>query len=338
MVTIKEIAKQADVSTATVSRVINNHSDVSDNTRKRIMKIMQKNNYKPNTVARSLSTRKSNQIGIFFTDHYNSGLHHPFFREVIYGLEKSLGKKGYDIVYFTNRHWGDSFSYLEKCKDRHVDGVALMGVPRDDPNLPKLLSSNIPVVFVDIDVIDKNATYVISDNATGAKKAVNYLYELGHKKIGMLMGITTTKPTQDRFLGYKEAMQDLNLSYKSEWVIDGNFSEKGGYKATKKLLKLDELPTAIFCQSDGMAIGAMRALEDEGYKIPEDFSIIGFDNIEASRYVKPALTTVAQNKREMGSSVAQMLVNMIDNRRKEVSPRVLPVKIIERDSCLKING
>jgi LacI family transcriptional regulator/LacI family purine nucleotide synthesis repressor len=338
MVTIKDIAKQADVSTATVSRVINNHSDVSDKTRKLIRKIMKKNNYKPNTVARSLSTRKSNLIGIFFTDHYNSGLHHPFFREVIYGLEKSLGEKGYDIVYFTNRNWGDSFSYLEKCKDRHVDGVALMGVPRDDPNLTKLLSSNIPVVFVDIDINEENASYVISDNVSGAKKAVNYLYGLGHRKIGMLMGITTTKPTQDRFLGYQEALKELNLSYNSDWVIDGNFSEKGGNKAIKKLLKLDELPTAIFCQSDGMAIGAMRELEDEEFQIPEDISIIGFDNIEASRYVKPALTTVAQNKKKMGSSVAQMLVGMIDNKREGSSSRILPVKIIERDSCIKINN
>src|SRR5690554_4166092 len=139
MVTIKDIARQANVSTTTVSRVLNNHPAVKDKTRKKIMDIIKKNNYRPNTVARSLSTNKSNAIGVFFTDHFNSGLSHPFFREVIYGLEKYLGEKGYDIVYFTNRHWGDSFSYLEKCQDRQVDGVVLMGIMGDDPDLGKLL-------------------------------------------------------------------------------------------------------------------------------------------------------------------------------------------------------
>lgn len=335
MATIKDIAKQANVSIATVSRVINKHPDVSDETRKKIIKIMAEKNYKPNTIARSLSTRISKQIGVFFTDHYNSGLQHPFFREVIYGMEKALGENGYDLVYFTNRRWGDNFSYLEKCKDRHVDGVVLMGVLKDDPNLNNLLSSSIPVVFVDIDIISENASYVISDNVSGAKKAVKYLYNLGHTKIGTILGINITKSTQDRFLGYKLALEELEINYNSDWVVNGDYTEEGSYQAIKKLLKLDQLPTAIFCQSDKMAIGAMNALEDSGHKVPEDFSIIGYDDIEVSRYVKPALTTIAQNKFKMGKVAAEMLVNMIKEN-KSVSPSILPVNLKERDSCKKI--
>lgn len=333
MATIKDIANQADVSTTTVSRVINDHPDVNDETRKKILKIIKKNNYRPNTVARSLSTSKSYTIGVFFTDHFNSGLHHPFFREVIYGLEKSLGNEGYDIVYFTNRQWGDKFSYLEKCKDRHVDGVVLMGVLKDDPNLPKLLASDIPVVFVDIDIKRENASYVISDNVSGAKKAVKYLYGLGHSKIGMLMGIKTAKPTNDRFIGFKEALKDLDLNYKSNWIFNGKYSEEGGYRAAEKMLNLSDRPTAIFCQSDGMAIGAMRAIEDAGFKVPDDFSVIGFDDIEVSSYVKPALTTIKQNKKKMGESATKLLMSMMEKSNKNSSPIILPVELIERDSC-----
>jgi len=336
MTTIKDIAQIANVSTTTVSRVINNYPDVSDKTRKKIKKIIQEKNYRPNSVARSLSTNKSNSIGIFFTDHFNSGLHHPFFREVIYGMEKSLGNKGYDIVYFTNRHWGEKFSYVEKCKDRNVDGVALMGVLKNDPNIKKLLNSNVPSVFVDVDISGNYSSYVISDNIEGSKKAINYLYDLGHRKIGMLMGIDTSKTSQDRLKGYKQALTELNLSFNKDWVFDGKYSEEGGYKAIKNMLKLRSYPTAIFCQSDGMAIGAMKAIEDSSLKITDDFSIIGFDDIEASRYVKPPLTTIAQNKEKMGSSVSKLLIKMIEEKKQNVDPIKLPVKLIKRESCSKI--
>lgn len=336
MLTIKDIARLANVSTATVSRVINNRPGVKESTRKKILGIIKETNYRPNTVARSLTTNKSYSIGVFFTDHFNSGLSHPFFREVIYGLEKYLGEKGYDIVYFTNRQWGSNFSYLEKCRDRQVDGVVLMGIMGDDPNLGKLLKSDLPVVFIDIDIIGKNATYVISDNRAGAKLAVQYLYELGHRKIGMLMGINTTKTSQERYIGYREALRELGLPYKSEWVYDGNYLEEGGYQAARKMLELEDLPTAIFCQSDIMAIGAMRAIEEAGYSVPEDFSLVGFDDIEASRYVRPALTTIAQDKESLGSSAAELLTNMIDKPEQDNTPVILPVKLIERESCRKI--
>src|SRR5690554_6593736 len=150
MITIKDIARKAGVSTATVSRVINNSPEVSKITRKKIIKIMEKNNYRPSAIARSLTTNKSYSVGIFFTDHFNTGLRHPFFREVIYGLEKTFGKNSYDMVYFTEHRWGDTYSYLEKCRNRKVDGVILIGVSPNDPNVLKLLDSELPVVFIDV--------------------------------------------------------------------------------------------------------------------------------------------------------------------------------------------
>ncbi|ACL69178.1 LacI family DNA-binding transcriptional regulator [Halothermothrix orenii] len=337
MATIKDIAKIAGVSTATVSRVINNYPDVSEKTKKKILKIMKENNYRPNSVARSLSTSKSNIIGIFFTDHFNTGIHHPFFREVIYGLEKIFDEKGYDILYFTNRKWGENFSYVEKCHDRQVDGVVLMGVPKTDSNIPKLLDSDIPTVFVDLDIVGKKASYVISDNYRGAEMAVNYLHSLGHTRIGMIMGISSTKVTNDRLLGYQTAIKNLGLVYNSQWILDGRYTEEGGYQAMSKYLEMDERPTAIFCQSDSMAIGAMQAIHEAGMSVPEDFSLIGFDDIEVSRYVNPALTTIKQDKIGLGRAAGELLINIVENENESQAPVILPVELVKRDSCGRPN-
>jgi LacI family transcriptional regulator/LacI family purine nucleotide synthesis repressor len=333
--TIKDIARMAGVSVTTVSKVINDYPDISEKTRARVNKVIEEENYRPNAIARSLSTNRSYTIGLFFTDHLNSGLRHPVFRDIIYGIERTLFQKGYDLVLFAHR-WGDRFSYSEKCSNRNVDGAILMGMPRTDPNLDKLINSRIPSVFVDLDIVGTNATYVISDNIEGAKMAVDYLYKLGHKKIGMIMGQWITKPAQDRLIGFQQKITELNLKNSNDWIIETEFSEKGGYEAMKILLKSTELPTAVFCQSDEMAIGAMTAIEEAGYSVPEDFSLVGFDDIEISRYVKPALTTIKQNKLLMGEKAAHLLLNIIAQQDRSYYPIVLPTKLIERESCRSI--
>ncbi|HLV09349.1 MAG TPA: LacI family DNA-binding transcriptional regulator [Halanaerobiales bacterium] len=332
MATIKDIARIAGVSVTTVSKVINDYPDISKATRERVNQVIEQENYRPNAIARSLSTNRSFTIGLFFTDHLNSGLRHPLFRDVIYGIERTLFKKGYDIVLFAHR-WGDRFSYSEKCRNRNVDGAILMGMPKTDPNLDKLINSGIPSVFVDLDMVGKNATYVISDNIEGAKMAVDYFYKLGHRKIGMVMGQWITKPAQDRLIGFIQQISELNLENNDEWIIETEFSEQGGYDAMKIMLQSKELPTAVFCQGDEMAIGAMKAIEEAGYKVPDDFSILGFDDIEISRYVRPALTTIKQNKLLMGEKAAHMLLNIIAEQDRSYYPAILPTKLIERESC-----
>ena len=335
MTTIKDIAKMANVSVTTVSKVINNYSDISPETKRKVLKIIENNNYRPNANARSLSMNKTYSIGIFFKDHQNSGLSHPFFRNVIYGMEKQFSEYGYDMILFTSK-WDDRFKYVEKCEHRNVDGAILMGMPKSADDLDSLLKSNIPSVFVDLDVVGKNSTYVMSDNIQGAKDAVNYLVNIGHQKIGMITGEKMTKPAQDRLKGYKAAMNDNNLNYNNNWIIEGEFSEDGGYKSMKKLLSLDNKPTAIFCQGDNIAFGAIKAINESNYKVPDDFSIIGFDDIEISSYIEPKLTTIRQDKYKMGKTSAELLINMInkpDNIYKEI---ILPTELIVRDSCKKL--
>lgn len=335
LATIKDIAKIAGVSVTTVSKVINEYPDIGEKTREKVIKVIEQENYRPNAIARSLSTNRSNTIGIFFTDHLNSGLRHPFFRDVIYGIEKVFFQKGYDLVMFAHR-WGDRFSYTEKSKNRNVDGAILMGMPRTDPNIDRLINSNIPTVFVDLDIVGKKASYVISDNVQGAKIAVEHLYNLGHREIGMIMGQWITKAAQDRLIGFQQKKDELKLNNNNKWIIETEFSEKGGFQAMKKILSLDEKPTAVFCQGDEMAIGAMAAIEEEGFSVPDDFSLVGFDDIEISRYVRPALTTVHQDKLLMGEKTAELLLDII-NEQKSFFPIVLPTKLIKRDSCKAID-
>ncbi|MBA2133395.1 LacI family DNA-binding transcriptional regulator [Capillibacterium thermochitinicola] len=333
MITIKDIAQKAGVSVATVSKVLNNYPDVSQKTKDKVARVIKEYNFRPNAVARSLTTQKSYTVGIFFTDHFNSGLQHPFFHEVIFGMEKALGDHGYDLLYFADRKWGENFSYREKCQNRQVDGVVLIGVARDDPNLEDLLKSDLPVVFIDLDIRGPKASYVMSDNTGGAAEAVRYLHRLGHTKIGMIMGLTSTKTTQDRLEGFQLAFRELNLTCDPEWLVNGEYTEEGGYRAMRHLLQKKERPTAIFCQSDLMAIGAIRAIEEAGGKVPDDFSIIGFDDIEVSRYLRPGLTTMRQDKMAMGRSAAELILQMIHEPQSNFRPVILPVEVVERESC-----
>ena len=336
MATIKDIASEADVSIATVSKVLNNYSDISPKTRKKVMEIVREKNFRPNANARSLIMNKSFSIGIFFKDHQNSGLRHPFFRDVIYGLERVFCDFGYDLVLFSAK-WGDEYRYVEKCNYRQVDGAILMGMPPDDKYLDALLEAEIPSVFVDLDVTGDYATYVMSDNLEGAASAVRYLHKLGHRKIGMIMGEKITRPAQERLLGYQKTLVELGISYRSEWVIEGEFSESGGFKSMKQILSLEEMPTAIFCQGDEIALGVINAIKSEGLDVPGDFSVIGFDDIDLSRYIEPKLTTIKQDKFNMGKKAANLLIKMINEPGEKFEPEILPTKLIERESCAELS-
>ncbi len=335
MVTIKDIARKANVSITTVSKVMNNYSDISEETKKKVQKIIEDNNYRPNANARSLSTNKSYSIGLFFKDHQNSGLRHPFFRDIIYGLEQEFCNFGYDLILFSNK-WGDKFKYLEKCNHRKVDGAILMGMPRTDADLKELLEAKIPSMFIDLDILGETASYVMSNNVKGAKLAVKHLYELGHRKIATIMGENMTKPAQDRLEGYKEALKEYDIPFRKEWSLEGEFSEKYGFKSMQKLIEQKERPTAIFCQGDQIAIGAIKAIHKSKYDVPADFSVIGFDDIEISRYIEPQLTTIQQNKFEMGKKAAKQLINIINHPEEKYSPVILPTKLVKRKSCRKI--
>ncbi|MTI59681.1 MAG: LacI family transcriptional regulator [Firmicutes bacterium] len=333
--TINDIAKLAKVSKSTVSRVINNYPDVNDETRQKIIKIMQKNNYWPKTVARSLSTNKSYTIGLFVPTNMNNF----FFREVIQGIEYTLGELGYDLLYFTHQKnvkyyidTGIKFNFVEKSIDKHVDGLIMLGFNTSNMDRFKdLVESNIPTVFIDIKIESENSTYVTSDNFRGARKAISYLYEIGHRDIGILLGHPEVQPSQERYKGCVKAFEELGLSLNQDWIYRVEYLHKEGYQALQEILAMKKQPTAIFAE-DMIAIGAIRAIRDAGLSIPGDFSIIGFDNIELSYHYD--LTTVNQDQYEMGAAASRILVKIINDG--DVNPAILPVEVIVRGSCRSI--
>jgi len=159
---------------------------------------------------------------------------------------------------------------------------------------------------------------------------------LGHEKIAIITGEAITVPTQMRLKGYREEMEAQNASINEDWIIEGRFSVDGGYEAMQKLLKIEDRPTAIFCQGDEIAIGAMKAIKEAGLKVPDDFSIVGFDDIEISQYLNPALTTIRQQKEEMGIEAADMIIKLINHKEEKVEPEVIKTKLIERSTTKKL--
>lgn len=337
MLTIYDIAKKAGVSAATVSKVLNGYTDVSAKTVEKVQKICEEMGYRPNSVARGLATKKSMTIGIFFTDHLNSGFRHPFLQDLLASFKEVVGQAGYDLVFFSD----DSpeyqlSSFYERARHRNVDGVFLLGVPRTDPNLHSLARSTLPSMAIDLDFIGPRAGFITSDNIGGAMKAVDHLVEMGHRDIAFISDVFSTKPGQDRLIGFRKAMQQHNIPIQSEWILDGDFTEMGGYHSCCKLLEKDQLPTAIFCAGDMMALGAIRALDEKGIRVPDDISIIGFDDLALLRFVRPGLTTIRQNKELLGKSAARELLKMMrDTNYFPATSSLIDTELVIRETVRK---
>ncbi|WP_067936125.1 LacI family DNA-binding transcriptional regulator [Alicyclobacillus kakegawensis] len=333
MTTIYDIAKRAGVSAATVSKVLNGYRDVSLATRLKVQRITEELGYRPNAIARSLATKRTMCIGVFFEDYVNVGLRHPFFSDLISAFQDVVGRQGYDVLFFADRQLEQAVSGFEaRARHREVDGVLVFGVPRRDPGLPELANSQIPCVFVDLDLIGSRASYLTSDNVGGAVAAVRYLADCGHREIAFLGDQLATKPGQDRLIGYQQELRRRNLPFHPEWVLKGDFMEESGYQAACRLLDCAHRPTAVFCVSDLMAIGAIRAFRDHGLEVARDISVIGFDDITLARYVTPGLTTIRQQREEMGRKAAAELLGLIADPSKLPSIITVPTELVVRET------
>lgn len=327
------------MSVATVSRVFNGYGDVSEATRQRVLESARKLDYAPSAAARTLVKRRSQLIGVvLFTDFEHPDIGHPFFQEVLVGVKRGVGALGYDVLLFATEQPGSSadgrpHSYLRRARHHHVDGVVLMGVDHDDPEVQRLLDSGIPIIGVDLAIAGEHVSYVASDNVGGARAAVRHLHELGHTRIATIAGPQDTKPGADRLLGFRAELQALGLPQRPEYEQLGDFYLESGEEAMRVLLAQPEPPTAVFAAADMMAIGALRAAQAAGLRVPEDVSIVGFDDIEIAPLVDPPLTTIRQDKLGLGLAAARGLVQQIENP--ELTPPVLtlPVELIRRASA-----
>lgn len=337
MSTIYEIAKKAGVSPTTVSKVINNYPDVSEKTRSKIKKILDDENFYPNSQAQTLITKKTWTLGIVYYENLGFGLNHPFFAGVIESFKRQADKYGYSLLFGSINNRLRNNTFLEYFKHKNVDGIAIICTADNDEEISEMIESDFPIVLVDK---HSNKTAAVGSNHfEGSRIAVNYLYELGHTRIAHIPGSDDENnwPSTERKLGYKKAMKDLGLKINKRYIASsGNYDVKGGYNSMKELLSLKTRPTAVFVASDKMAIGAIDAIKDAGLKVPEDISIIGFDDIELAKYVTPKLTTVKQDGELIGKTAIDLLIKEIDSKTKINENVIVPVELIERESCKRI--
>jgi LacI family transcriptional regulator len=333
-VNIKTIAEMAGVSISTVSKIINNYSDISEETRTKVLEIMKQTGYVPSNSAKTLATKKSNLIGVIFAGKLNIDFNHPFFVEVLNAFKKQMGMFGYDLLFFSNEKFhavdGD---YLARCQHYHVDGCIIVTGQQVEPSISELDHSEIPCIGVDIELKGKSSGYIMSDNYKMSFKVVEHFYLLGYRELGYIGSTLESDISNMRENGYKAAIENFGLFVNDDWFVNGeNFFEASGYEAMNRMIKAGNLPRAIFAASDQLAIGAMRALKEHGLRIPQDIAIIGCDDIEACNYTTPALSTIRQNKEKIGRLAASLLYDLIHNTSVTSSVVVEP-ELVVRQSC-----
>ena len=335
MGTIYDLAKKTGFSITTVSKALNNYKDVSEKTRAKILQAAAEMDYLPNAHAQSLSTKKSWAIGVMFSEANEVGMKHPFFNGIIESFRHATEEHGYDLIFASRNLRNRDMSYLEHFKHRAVDGIVVICSDRMDEQVQELMQSDIPIVVVDMD--SANCSVVYSDNTEGARMAVNYLYELGHRHIAHIAGDSSIDAGAARVKGYELAMHALDLPIQPGYLVNaGFFSVEEGKQAMEQLLQLPSPPTAVFVAGDQMAIGAIEAVHEHGLRVPEDISIIGYDDIEMIKYITPKLTTIRQDTDEIGEAAAELLIEQMTAKERRTERRVIPVRLIERASCAPV--
>lgn len=329
MVTIYDIAKHSGYSIATVSKTLNNKS-VSEQARKKILKAVEELHYTPNSSARTLATNKSWMIGVVFGENLGIGIAHPFFSQVIEGFKKHVELYNYDLL-FVSRHMGLQQETYRHLQHRGVDGIVIIQSFGVDEM--KNIDMAIPTVYIDRPSEEPGTVY--SDNRSGSRLAVNHLVENGHSKIAHIMGNQSNYAGIERAKGFKQAMNDQGLSIPDNYLVDGGYySQAGGREAMIRLLSLEERPTAVYVAGDEMAIAAIKVIKESGLRVPEDISVVGFDDIQLAQHIDPPLTTIRQDKELIGQQAAIMLLDKITNKDTNHvnKTKMVPVSLVKRQS------
>ena len=332
-VKLTDIAKKLDVSPGTVSKALNDKSGVGKELRKKIKREAKKLGYKPNPIAQRLSTNKSRTIGVFMLNRDNIRLKENFGIEIVDGITELANHAQYDILLFTITN-DDQCSYLELCKERKVEGAIFISLCSDDPQLEDIKKSEFPIAVIDLKLKGKNLGYITSDNYSGIQRALDYLFEMGHRKIGFIKSCAGAEVSQIRFNAYRDYLQTEDL-YQKDYVWQGDFSKESGQQVAEEILGKTNKPTAIIAANDLMALEAMNTFKQSGVKVPQDISIIGFDDILAARYSDPSLTTVAQDGIGLGKEAAQFILNSLRGQ-ETTSEKLLTTKLIIRDSVARL--
>jgi LacI family transcriptional regulator len=296
--------------------VLNNYPDIPEHTREIILKLMKEMRYVPNSTARSLKTARSYTIGVIFEEITQQGLQHPLFSKILESFKSDVEKKGYDILFLAKSMGQQTGSYYEHSIRKQVDAVLVLCADFNSDEMHELYASELPLVVIDYKV--ENAFTVTSNNDSGMRLGIEHLIELGHTKIAHIHGELDSFIGGTRKESFENHMKEHGLNVPPEYLVNGPFySKENGYQAMQELMALDSPPTAIFCASDLLAIGAIEAIKEAGKSVPEDFSIIGYDGIDLSQMITPRLTTIKQDSQAMGTVAASRIMSMIDQTEKK---------------------
>lgn len=339
---LREIAREAGVSVATVSRVVNDvdRNKVSQATRDRVMEIARHMRYRPNPQAVSLVRRRPpNTVGLVIP--YNSHVFESFyFTEIIRGAVDAAAEAGINISLFVPAHDAPSEMYHDMLAAHgalsSVAGVLLIGTQIHDPAISQCRERKMPFVVVSNSVPDQDVSSVDCDNITGAHEAASHLLKLGHRRIAFIGGPEGSANARDRFEGYRRALEEAGVPLDRALITGGHFEEQKGRNAMLRLLAHAERPTAVFAANDVMALGAMKAIKREGLRIPQNIAVVGFDDIPLAQHVEPSLTTVHQPIYQVGRRAAETLVSDLKEGRHEGAwgvRQVLRTRLVIRESC-----
>lgn len=327
--TIKEVAKKAGVSIATVSRVLNESNLVQDETKKLVKQVARDLRYSPNIAARSLSRSRTETIGILLPDLYGE-----FFSEVIRGMDTTARQHKYHLFISSSHNSKAEIEAALRIMSGRVDGLIIMSPHIDAVALNSNLPSALPVVLLNCYVDGGDFDAINIDNYQGAYDVVRHLVNHGHKRIAIITGTEKNIDAQERLRGYQAALKDSGVEHSDLYELTGDFTEASAYKAAIRILNTNPQPTAIFASNDAMAIGALSALRVHNISVPGDIALAGFDDIPIATYITPSLTTVRVRISDLGALAVKRLLEAIHKKKEHVKHRtVLGTEVVARESC-----
>lgn len=324
------IAQHAGVSQATVSRVLNNNPNVSEQTRQRVLDIIQQLGYTPNTLARTLVTQKSTTVGVIVSNIANQ-----FYPEFIDALGELLGQQGLSMILCNTQQAPDrQREYVQMLQQQRVAGIVLTSTVMRASYVQELIEGGFPIVLVNRALEEAKGDTVVIDNCAGAVTAVNHLLRLGHQRIAYVRGRTDTSTNRDRERGYRDALAHAGMPVDAQLILPGDYTWAAAYQAGVKFLALADRPTAAVCADDETAFGFIDALYDGGLAVPQDCAVIGFDDVRAAAYRTIGLTTVRQPIRAMAAQATGLLLERIaGSYRGEPRQITFPAELVIRRTC-----
>ncbi|MCG8454567.1 MAG: LacI family transcriptional regulator [Spirochaetales bacterium] len=326
--TIKDIAAQAGISYATVSRALNGKYGVSPATRRKVLELAHEMGYRPNAIAQGLVNRSTKTVGLIIPD-----ITSPFYPRVALGIEDTMQQAGFS-VFLCNTNWNPrrEQSYLEHLTEKQVDGIFISSMARESREVEQCISRSMPLVYIASIPEDTKQSYVRTDNARGADLAVSHLLAQGRRRIAFIGSTQEPLSLEDRLRGYRAALVRENHPIDESLIALGEFREQSGYQSIRDMLSRGVIPDGVFAENDLLALGAVQGIQDAGFRVPQDIAVVGFDDIPMASHPDIALSTVHQPKYRIGQNAAEVMLQIFENGTDFTERRVLEPELLIRSS------